>query len=287
MLVDAMLNANGICSLDPVYSGDEISRLNRAVDDLLGTRALEKRSYVHVDELRELGMLETLLGDRMRDVLFSIMPDPVLYHCFVIETAGNDPEPNLFADTLAGWHRDRDCSFSKAEPTHVSIFVYLSDVGASDGAFEFVPQNPNERLRSSTPTVLVTGRAGYTFAWQRSYFHRASANRGPRRRRIAKISIQRNAFRSIHLSNEHFKSVLAATPSGDPATDLLFGRYQGKKPPHVDRPAATLRPYAIAPTGTIMLEDRALALGQFRMKGAAMKSDIKAALGLGNRLAYD
>jgi hypothetical protein len=288
MLVAAALNERGICRLDDAYSGDEISRLNRGLDDIFKARALQKRSYVHVDELHERGMLELLLGERMLDILFSIMPDPVLYHCIAIETAGNDPEPNLFAETLAGWHRDRDCSFTTREPTHVSIFVYLSDVGEDDGAFEFVPQNPNERLRSSTPCALVTGRSGYTFAWQRSYFHRASPNRGPGRRRLAKLSIQRNSFPSIHLSSERFKKVIAAMPSGDPATDVLFGRYQGRKAPSVDRPDAPVTPYAIAPTGTMLLDDGALKKGQFRMKVAALTSDIKAMVGgAARRTTYD
>ena len=279
MLVDAILNANGICNLDDAYSTEEVSRLNRAVDAILGERRLEKRSYVHVDELNELGMLDVLLGERMRDIFFSIMPDPVLYHFSVYETAGNDPEANQFAETLSGWHRDRDCSFTKREPTHVSVFVYLSNVGDDDGAFEFVPQNPDNRLRSSTPSILVKGPTGYTFAWQRSYFHRASPNRGPRRRRLAKFSIQRNSFPSIHLSNEHFKKVIATLPIGDPATDLLFGRYQGKKAPHVNRPTSHITPYAIAPTGTLMIDDRTLTRAQLRMKASALKSDLKARLG--------
>jgi hypothetical protein len=234
-----------------------------------------------------MGALDVVLNQKMRDTLFAIMPDPVLYHCFVIETAGNDPEANLFADHLAGWHRDPDCSYSRREPTHVSIFAYLSDVGEDDGAFAFVPQNPEKLLRSSTRNILVTGNAGYTFAWQRSFYHRASPNRGPRRRRIVKVSVQRNAFPSVHLASPHYRTAIDAIPAGDPATDLLFGRYQGRPAPsfqHQPNVAAA----AIAPTGRLAIDDGALLRAQLRKEAADAKRRLKSLLGEGPRsVAYD
>jgi hypothetical protein len=287
MLMDAMLNANGICSTPDAFSPEDIAHVNATVDPLFAERAAQRRSYVHVDELQELGLLDIVLGKRMRDILFSVMPDPVLYHCLMVETAGNDPEPNLFAETLSGWHRDRDCSFSKHEPTHVSVFVYLSNVGERDGAFEFVPQNPNRRLYSSTPCALVQGEAGYTFVWQRSYYHRASPNSGPRRRRLFKISIQRNAFPSVHLGNDHFRRTIERLPSGDPALDLLFGRYQGKPAPQIARPA-DVPCAAIAATRRLGVADRSLVKAQLRINAALAKDRLRELVGgPPARVAYD
>lgn len=289
MSVVSILNTNGICRVPDAYSIREVDELNRAVDSIFLERAAERRSYVHVNELHELGLLEKIFCPQMRNVLFSIMPDPVLYHCFVIETAGNDLQPNIFGDTLAGWHRDVDCSFSPSEPTHVSIFVYLTDVADDDGAFEFVPQSPERRLRTSTPCILVKGTAGLTFAWQRSYFHRASPNRGPRRRRLVKISIQRNAFPSVHLGKPQFRQVIDELPSGDVAMDILFGRYQGRLAPRLpSSPASSAS--IIRPTGALGIADSQLTRAYFRQVASRAKSAIRKRLGHGNiaeQVAYD
>jgi hypothetical protein len=288
MSLVSLLNESGIARVDDVYSGEELRALDSSLDPLLHGRADQRRSYVHIDELHALGVLDVVLNQKMRDALFAIMPDPVLYHCFVIETAGNDPEANLFADHLAGWHRDPDCSYSRREPTHVSVFAYLSDVGDDDGGFAFVPQSPEKLLRSSTRNILVTGNAGYTFAWQRSFYHRASPNRGPRRRRIVKISVQRNAFPSVHLASPHYRAAIDAIPSGDPATDVLLGRYQGRTAPRiVPRPAVAAA--AIAPTGRLGIDDGALLRAQLRKEAADIKGRLKRLLGERSRsvAAYD
>jgi hypothetical protein len=274
----SILKSKGICTVPNAYTTSEIDSLNNAVDNVFAQRSSGRRSYVHVDELQEMGLLGIVFGAEMRRTLFSIMPDPVLYHCFVIETAGNDTEPNLFANTLSGWHRDADCSFSPLEPTHVSIFVYLSDVARDDGAFEFAPQDPRGWLRSSTPTVLVTGRSGYTFAWERSYYHRASPNRGPRRRRLVKISIQRNAFVSAHLANSHFIKAIRSIDPGDPELDVLFGRFQGRTAPQI-LPSPEIAAAAIEVNGTLGIADTTLLRGQIRRSAAAAKAQARKVFG--------
>ena len=233
-IVDYLLKA-GICELPELYTQEEIAAMNAAMDPLLTSRLHEKRAYVHPDEMLELGLMPMVFSERMMNVLFSIMPDPVLYHCHVYEIAANNTSSHIFAETLKGWHRDPDSSYVDGDPTHVSLFVYLRDVGAEDGAFEFVPNVPRTKwLHNGTPYISVRGPKGYSFAWHRNYYHRASPNRGPVRRRLVKLSVQSNEYPSHHLSNEHFSKVIAQTPAGDPRMDLLLGRYQGKKAPQLE-----------------------------------------------------
>jgi len=281
-----MLVSRGICRLKDPYSCEEISRFNAAMDSILSSRIEERRAYVHPDELKEIGLLDRLLGISMRAILFSIMPDPVLYHCHVYEIAANDTRPHIFAETLAGWHRDGDCELLKNEVTHVSVFVYLTDVGAADGAFEFSPKDPTGWLHSGTPCATVIGSAGFTFAWQRSFYHRASPNRGPKRRRLFKISIQRNAFPSAHLKNQHFQKVMAMTPPGDPQMDLLLGRYQGKTPPPVH---GIVSPIAIpiSPTGTLGIPNLDLAKVQLRARLESLRSRARSMRNKAAVAAYD
>jgi len=256
------------------------------MDPILNSRLEERRAYVHPDELKEIGVLDQLLCGPMRAILFSIMPDPVLYHCHVYEIAANDTRAHIFAETLAGWHRDGDSELIKNDITHVSVFLYLTDVGAADGAFEFSPKDPTAWLLSSTPCVTVTGPAGFTFAWQRSFYHRASPNRGPTRRRLFKISIQRNAFPSLHLKNKHFQKVMEMTPPGDPQMDLLLGRYQGKTPPPLPAivtPTAT----AVPPTGSLNIPNRELVNVQLRETVHNLRTRMSRSRSEPTAVAYD
>jgi hypothetical protein len=177
---------------------------------------------------------------------------------------------------MAGWHRDPDSLYVAGDPTHVSVFVYLTDVGPEDGPFELAPRDPRRRLRSGAPIVSVTGKAGATFAWHRSFHHRAAPNRGPLRRRLLKLSVQRNAYRSRHLQDARFQAVAAATPPGDPVMDLLLGRYQGKSPPELpQRDACGAIPFA--PTGSVTLPNSALFAPQFRDRARQVKRLLRGA----------
>src|SRR5215813_10057225 len=199
-----ILSNAGICALPGLFSEDEIATINKAVDPLLRSRAEERRAYVHPDEIFDLGLMDLIFTDRMKDLLFSIVPDPVLYHCHVYEIAANSRQSHIFSDSLAGWHRDPDSGYTSGNPTHISLFVYLTNVGDDDGAFEFVPDiSPDKWLYNGLPYVAAKGPAGYSFAWHRSYYHRASPNRGPIRRRLLKLSIQPNRFTSVHLENPY------------------------------------------------------------------------------------
>jgi hypothetical protein len=267
----------GICSYADPYSPSEIAEFNAVLDPIFQARAGQPRAYVHVDELNTTGLLQRLLSPAMRNILFSIMPDPVLYHCLISEIAGNDTRSHFGSERMSGWHCDADSELVSGEVTHVSIFTYLSQVDSQDGAFEIAPKRPIF-INRGAPSILVTGQTGYTFAWQRSFFHRASPNRGPRRRRIFKISVQRNRFPSRHLKSRHFQAALAAIPPGDPGMDVLLGRYEGRETPVVTGIAAPLQS-VIQPTGTVDVPISQLLPGQLRFHASRVKESVKAALG--------
>jgi phytanoyl-CoA dioxygenase PhyH len=262
----------GIAILEPAYLPDELATLNAKLDDAFSLQSNVARSYVHSDDLMDLGLFELIFGDRIRDAMLSIMPDPVLYHCHAYEIAAQNAKSHIFDDNaFGGWHRDADSELVRDAATHVSIFVYLSDVGPEDGPFEFIPQYPTDWLTASTPCASMRGAAGTTFAWQRSFYHRAAPNRGSRRRRLLKFSIQRNCYRSAHLENEHFSRVRASLQRGDDFLDVLFGRYQGATAPVL--PArSSVHSREVAATGKLDLAGSALLKGQIRQKGRDVKS---------------
>jgi len=270
---NGILERFGICSYSKPFTARDIAAFNTALDPLFTCRIDQPRAYVHVDELHALGLFQRLLSQPIRNILFSIMPDPVLYHCHVNEIAANDSKPNLFPETLSGWHRDGDSELLHGEITHVSLFVYFTEVGPQDGAFEFVPKNPAAWLHSLTPVTSVTGSPGFAFAWQRSFYHRGSPNRGAVRRRVFKISVQRNRFVSSHLKNPHFRALLPLLPAGDTALDILLGRYQGCQAPRVSG-IHTPRADEIEPTGHLDIPNIVLAKHQLRRRASRLKAFV-------------
>lgn len=275
----------GICSLPGLYADDDIAAMNSALDPLFAKKAEERRSYAHPEEMFELGLMDKVFNEKMMNLLFSFVPDPVLYHFHAYEIAGNDSRSHIFGGSLQGWHRDPDSEYVAGDPTHVSVFVYLTHVGPDSGAFEFVPDvSPAQWLHNGAPYISVQGPKGYSFAWHRGYFHRASPNRASVRRRLIKLSVQRNSFHSAHLSNPHFTKLLSYVPAGNERMDVLLGRYQGKAAPRFEpltQPAAA----PIATTDVLHLSSVELATAQLRQKASKVKNRLQ---GKGQVLAaYD
>ncbi len=244
------------------------------MDPVFAVQEDKARSYFTVENMVRLDLIDTILSGRMRDLILSIVPDPVLYHCHAYEIAANSTTSHIFNEALAGWHRDPDSEYFAEDPTHTSIFVYLTDVGPEDGAFEFSPSYPESWVRSKNPAISMMGPTGMSFAWNRAYYHRASPNRGPRRRRLLKLSIQPNAFPSAHLSNANFQAARKALLPGDHFLDLLFGRYQGETAPLMPVPQV-VPAKAIPPTGMIGIPDSQLAAAQVREKARQAKRWLK------------
>jgi len=155
------------------------------------------------------------------------MPDPVIYHLLASEIAGGNSRPHIFGEKAGGWHRDPDSTYIPGDPTHLSLFVYLSKVGPNDGALELAPQDPATPLRPDSAVISMTGGAGLSFIWHRSFYYREAPNSGPRRRRVIKISIQRNEFPSANLKQPAYASAFKNLPTGEAGLDLLLGRFQG------------------------------------------------------------
>lgn len=228
-----LLSSDGIGSVPPLIPADQLARINSLVDPLFAERSGERRAYVTVDELFKLGGFEIVFSRAVQDTFLALMPDPVFYHFHLYEIAGQDTRSHIFSEALSGWHRDPDSDYVAQDVTHVSLFIYLSEVGPQDGPFQFLPGDPTRLMTGATPTVSVEGAPGFSFLWHRSFYHRAAPNRGPRRRRLIKISVQRNAYPSVHLQRESFRALNDAIPPGDPRMDLFLGRMQGRDAPQL------------------------------------------------------
>ncbi|MCU1427323.1 MAG: hypothetical protein JWL83_1323 [Actinomycetia bacterium] len=224
--LDHELAGRGIVELVDVFTDDFVTSWNFALDVLFAATGEQARSYVGADVLAELGLLGSLFTPKVRAVLNAIYgAEPiVLYHCHVYEIEGGQRHPHIQRRQLDGWHRDIETleHFRLDEPEYVSIFTYLTDVGDDGGPFEFVPQPPLRHPTTGSPCVTVVGPAGFTFAWNRSYFHRAAPNRSPERRRVLKLSVQPARLPHDRLDGVEFRRAREMT-TGDSFVHGLFG----------------------------------------------------------------
>lgn len=270
------LVSSGIVRFGCPYSAADLTIINDVFSNIFQTRTEQHRAYVMSDEIADLGLFKFIFSEKLLSLLFSIMPDPVLYHCHAYEIATRQDRSHIFAERLSGFHRDIDSVWTPSEPTHVSVFVYLSKVDPDDGPFELVQQPPCKLLGPRSSVASMTGDIGATFAWNRSFYHRASPNRGDVRRRLLKISVQRNRYPSAHLTNAAFTRLKSLVPEGsDPRYDLLLGRFQTLDAPCFEpgAPVTVQKIENIRPLDVNLLE---LAKENLRQVRRSLKKDVLA-----------
>ncbi|OBA89882.1 hypothetical protein A5662_23605 [Mycobacteriaceae bacterium 1482268.1] len=202
-----VLAQEGIADLTGLWSAEQIYEWNRRMDPLFAAASDQPRSYVNADQLVEMGVFQEALSEPVRRLIASIQPSALLYHCHCYEIAAAQKKPHIQQNRLQGWHKDWETIkyFTKDFPTFVSIFVLMTPVGDVDGAFEFAPRS-DAGLRAGGEVVRLIGPAGTTAIWNRSYYHRASPNQGPRRRRILKFSFQPAGLPNNRIRLDEFKS---------------------------------------------------------------------------------
>ncbi len=208
-----VLTTYGALDLD-VYSPELIASWNKRLDPLLESRDSDARSYVGASELHDLGIFGEQFTPNLLASFETLQEHPVLYHCHVYETAGEQTKPHIGSHNLNGWHRDIETLgvFPTDPLAFLSVFTLLSDVNDGDGAFEIVPRYPERIPNNGEPCVQMTGQAGRTLMWNRSFFHRASPNSGTRRRRILKLSIQPARLPNDRLGLNEFTSIDGVGP---------------------------------------------------------------------------
>ncbi len=188
--VRAALNTNGIVFAEGLYEASDIVAINEALDPIFAAKRESKRSYATVDELITCNIIDHVLNDAIVSSFYEIIDKPKMYQFHVFEIAGRNNSPHIAGANLKGWHRDHDSAYDPVAPSHISLFVYLTNVGGDDGSFEFMPHSGRGGFTNNADAIAVQGGKGTAFYWNRHFFHRASPNRGATRRRVLKFSIQ-------------------------------------------------------------------------------------------------
>jgi hypothetical protein len=254
-----IVRRDGIAAAPPLVDPAGLARLNAAVDPLFAADGGARRTYVGADELLSLGLLDVALSPALRGVAELLVPTPAIYHCHIYEIAAGQSKSHVHAAQPDGWHRDDETlpSYVPGGLRHVSLFVYLSNVGPQDGPFELLTGTPagglrgdHDGLRGSRDVVQVTGPTGTSFAWNRSFWHRATPNVGPHRRRLLKVSIQPADEVHLRATSIELRTVaLHAEAVGDAALLSLFDHRAPRTPSRAA--AGLLRPMSANRTITL------------------------------------
>ena len=264
-----VLTSRGIATTDDLVPPQVISEWKAALDPLFATSATKARAYVDAGQLAELGILAQCCTPGLRALMSALTPYPVLYHCHAYEVAANQETPHIHQGILRGWHRDDETvpGNDMGRARYLSCFVYLSDVGEDGGAFELVPRPPRWGIQRGEAAVRVVGPAGTTFVWNRTYFHRASPNRAPRRRRLLKLSWQSAERPNPRLQLDEFARARRCLGDGDAFLASLLGASPtGATPPDAE-PLDALVPQTLAATDRVRVSrPAALASGLMSLR---------------------
>jgi hypothetical protein len=195
------LTQSGIAGVADAFTSQDLDYFNDRLGPLLFAQrgGPGQRAYIEVDTIAHLGLLERCLNSAVQALIASVTPNARIYHCHVYEIDEQMEQPHIHADRADGWHRDVETlrHYDVRHAGYISLFVYLSAVDLDSGAFEFLPRIPTDGLPRVAATCRVVGPPGTTFAWNRSYYHRASPNLSATRRRVLKLSWQ-----DAHLPND-------------------------------------------------------------------------------------
>lgn len=224
-----------VLPLTPLYTDSEIAHFNTQFDHIFEGQH-KKRRYVDALNMHNLGLLDNIFTPKLISLMFSLFHEPILYHCHSYEIDGLDPKPHIAGDNfLNGWHRDIDCmhDLNNRDIQHVSLFVYLTDVDADDGAFEVCDKGLSyfPKLFRSSNFFRMVGKSGSSFLFNRTSVHRASPNINSTKRRVLKISFQdrntpsRKLNEKIPAHDKHFKLNLVrdSLKQEDQILKFLFG----------------------------------------------------------------
>lgn len=220
-----VLGHEGIADLTGLWPVAQLELWNERLNPLFAAIDDEPRGVLGPDTLVQVGIFGEIFSEPVRRLIASVIPSALLYHCHCYETAAAQSKSHVNAERLQGWHRDWDTlkGFTKSFPNFVSIFILLSTVGDDDGPFEFAP-NTADRLRAGSDIVRMVGPVGTAAIWNRSFYHRAAPNRGPRRRRILKISFQPAELENALVSTDEFKT--AWSDLDDPILKALVDEHR-------------------------------------------------------------
>jgi hypothetical protein len=252
-----VLSTDGIASFGRLYPAAAVAGWNAELDPLFASGD-QVRATLGADVLAATGVLAGVLTPPIRALIAQTVPDARIYHAHAYEIAGGNERPHIHSEHLDGWHRDTETirDFQPDRARHISLFVYLTDVHDDSGAFEFLPRSPRQSLGTSQEAHRVTGPAGTTFAWNRSYYHRASPNTSAVRRRLVKLSWQPAGLANDRIKLPEFAAAVQNSEPDEWLEVLLGAKGDSRRLPSVSGTSPAIQPLPLDTTVDARRTDR-------------------------------
>lgn len=190
-----LFNKNGFVEFENIFSSKDIDKWNSTLD----THYRDQSDKVNID-LLEVGkpgfeIIKGFLNDKVKFIISCLIKDPVIFYAGSNEIPAKQKISHVNHNEIEGWHTDTGENLQYLDlnnPLWITFFVYLSDVGINDGAFEISNVTKKKNIKNNMNCFKMIGNKGKCFVWGNPFFHRASPNLGDKRRRILKIQIQHN-----------------------------------------------------------------------------------------------
>jgi hypothetical protein len=183
------------------------------------------RRYVSADKLYELGILQEVLTNELQQLILSLIPNPVLFHCHAYSIPHSEFKNHIGFHHKSGWHRDHvESGVSENGVSAFSLFLYLTDVTHEDnGVFELVPSYFQGDNIWGKKSIRFKGDSGFCFLWDRSLYHRPHPNKASFSREIIKISVHSNGYPNSRINLPEFKKLKEMSAGKHPLINYLSG----------------------------------------------------------------
>ena len=164
--------------------------------------------FLRIDKLFELGIIEKILNNKLRNLIYHIIPDGILYRFHIVKTPGKQNDPWFNPNTKFGsWHIDRKVNGDKGY-NFVDFYIYLSNVEIDGGGYAYFPHSKIiNKADINKSKRVITGKAGTAFLARVDWPHSATVNKNQKDRIMLRISLQKNYLHNSELEEEAFKNV--------------------------------------------------------------------------------
>ena len=210
---------NGIITFSDIFESTDIENIKNIL------RHEYKNIYnVRALDLSNSGILNIVINKKIKYLINLLIPDGILWHCLYLRTPSNQSKPHFDPQTRYGsWHRDRVTDYTHNRIDFVDIMIYLNDVDENDGAFAFLPKQPNINIDDASHSSKIIGSKGTSIFSRIDWYHTATPNMGNKDREMIRLSFAKNMYHAIIQESEDYKNLRNSYKEKDDFLFFIFG----------------------------------------------------------------
>ena len=231
------LHKRGIVVFDNIYSNEEInffkdifsknvSYLSQGDDRRYGgAEGTVKCKYVDGRKIFELGLVDKVLNDNLKGIIYKIMPDAQVWKFYYIQTPPKQTRPHFIpkGGGIGDFHYDRkNLVYKDDRIDFIDFSIYLDDVDEGDGHYAFYPASPVKKPLGYEKTINCYGKAGTAICSRIDWYHSATPNMTNKPRHVLRVAVCKNFF-DIDDYIEERKDISSYYKDKDKFISFIFG----------------------------------------------------------------